>query len=84
MYLAAAGGCEIGLKMIQDGYLDATGYENLPEVSTNTIDNAVKLALGEEPGDFFVKSEAITPDNIQSLLDKDYFWVYDYVKKTEK
>lgn len=84
MYLAAAGGCEIGLKMIQDGYLDATGYENLPEVSTNTIDNAVKLALGEEPGDFFVKSEAITPDNIQPLLDKDYFWVYDYVKKTEK
>lgn len=83
IYLAAAGGCEIGLKLIQDGYLDATGYENLPQVSVNAIENAVKLALGEQPGDFFVESEAITQDNFQSLLDKNYFWVYDYVKKTD-
>lgn len=83
IYLAAAGGCEIGLDMIQAGYLDATGYENLQQVSTNTIDIAVKLALGEDPGDFFVKSEAITPENIQPLLDENYFWVYDYVEQTK-
>ncbi len=83
MYLAAAGGCEIGLELLQDGYLDATGYENLPEVSRKTVDNAVALALGEEPGDYFVESEAITQDNVQELLDENYFWVYDYVEKSK-
>lgn len=84
IYLAAAGGCEIGLEMIQEGYLDATGYEDLQAVSENAVENAVKLALGEEPGDFFVKSEAITQDNIQELLDENHFWVYDYIEKTEE
>lgn len=83
IYLAAAGGCEIGLELLQDGYLDATGYENLPEVSRKTVDNAVALALGEEPGDYFVESEAITQDNVQELLDENYFWVYDYVEKSK-
>ena len=83
IYLAAAGGCEIGLNMIQEGYLDATGYENLPQVSTNTVDVAVKLALGEEAGDFFVKSEPITQENIQPLLDENHFWVYDYAERTK-
>ena len=84
IYLAAAGGCEIGLEMIQEGYLDATGYEDLQAVSENAVENAVKLALGEEPGDSFVKSEAITQDNIQELLDENHFWVYDYIEKTEE
>ena len=83
IYLAAAGGCEIGLNMIQEGYLDATGYENLPQVSTNTVDVAVKLALGEEADDFFVKSEPITQENIQPLLDENHFWVYDYAERTK-
>ncbi|MEJ8735303.1 MULTISPECIES: sugar ABC transporter substrate-binding protein [Mediterraneibacter] len=84
IYLAAAGGCEIGLEMIQSGYLDATGYEDLKAVSENAVENAVKLALGEEPGDSFVKSEAITQENIEPLLSENHFWVYDYVEKTEK
>ena len=83
IYLAAAGGCEIGLNMIQEGYLDATGYENLPQVSTNTVDVAVKLALGEEADDFVVKSEPITQENIQPLLDENHFWVYDYAERTK-
>ncbi len=83
IYLAAAGGCEIGLKMVQEGYLDATGYENLPQVSTNTVENAVKLALGEEPDDSFVKSEPITQENIEPLLSENHFWVYDYAEQTK-
>ena len=79
-WTCASGGCEIGLEMIQEGYLDATGLEDLPEVSVNAVDYAVRIAQGEKTGDCFIEATAVTQENYQELLDADSFWVFKYIE----
>lgn len=78
--LCAGGGCEIGLNMINDGYLDVTGLEDLPAVSRSALDYAVRIAQGESTGDCFINAVAVTPENYEQLLSEDAFWVYNYAK----
>jgi ribose transport system substrate-binding protein len=78
VYLASRDADYVGCTLIQDGYLDGVGTEDLIGLANMTLEGAIKAVHGEEIEEVYVPCPLVSLDNFDEMRDRGLLWGLDY------